>query len=656
MESLDLSKRWYSYSLPIKLDEHFAQFAAKSASLAYSIAPGFLRIDPEATTAYIDAEGITFLPQKYFSAEFYNKLGIDEVDHPAAAITIINGSTIHEALHRRWTAPFLVLVKSIDVYLSDGKFRNPKTPEYEWITNKYTAEQQSNAVYKWNSEMEYFEGDEKLYQGSSLAKAIMVLDETTVFCIQVVEDLYNENRARDEFSGLAGFMDAKNSLLFVKRFFELKAEIEEELKLETLCNLLVTYKCIDIREDEIWSNEFMRPIIEIFEETKNTSLTNLDRTKLAVKLSHFLQNNEQIDQSDGAGQGQSKLIDGQSQIEGGPTPEGGSESETEGEELAKIFNQMIREGEIKAMKLDDDSTILPEHKFELDQIKPVELVDVMKAVRSSRRTLVYNSKFLKFSQILRYSLEAKHVNGQVREHGPTISKKYLNRIGFDSRVFTRKDVIGRDKGKPEVILLCDSSGSMTYKEIRDDGGKEESLMHGALRAAYGAHISMNKSAIPNAVYSHTTAGSRNGDAPMVYAIAANDMPFLAASNNRTTTTRSNEIRFSFAGSVDSNNNCDGFAIRETAKHFSSRESDKILIILSDGQPSASHYGGDAAVEHTKMIVQVLRRNGIKVYSMSLIREVVTINDFIYGQEFNMRAFGNNMTKNMEECLRRTILM
>lgn len=654
MSGLEFTKNWYGKSLPKKMDSKFAEFAAKSASLAFKIAPGFLRVDAKAETAYIDPNGIAYLPGKYFDAKYMNELGVPEADHVPAAVSLINGSTIHESLHRLLTSPYLIPAKLVDNFLNNSRDEEL----VDWLSKKFDESQIDKAVAKYNeftskkaNDSDHRRSLQRAYEASNLAKAVVVLDQITLSCIQLIEDIFNENLARSRFSTLSDFLDSKNAILFHEADFIKRVEaFDESGKVADFINALITLKNVEARTAEFWDRPELRPFFDQVMLAEDEGLNHCQRSDIAVRLSYMLQEESDMEQPEQNGEGVTAAclsIDG----EEGQDQEGRISSEAEG--IIKAFESAVRDGELKQMKLDVDSTIMPTGEFDLSRVAKVELIDV-KGRRNTRHDLRYDNRFLKFAQSLKYSLEQKLVYGPIRERGPEISKKYLNQIVHSNKIFTRRDTIGRERGKPEVILLVDFSGSMTYKHVKNELGVEEALSIAAMRAAYGAHISMNRSGIPNAVYSHTTGGELRNDAPVVYAISSYNMPFMGKPHERTTSRNVHE-RFLAAASQSSSENYDGFAIREASKHFSVSESDKILVVLSDGQPSATYYSNDRAVEHTHNIVRILRRDGIQVFSMSLIPEVVAINDQIYGQSFNMRAYGSNLGKNMEEVLRKAIL-
>lgn len=61
------------------------------------------------------------------------------------------------------------------------------------------------------------------------------------------------------------------------------------------------------------------------------------------------------------------------------------------------------------------------------------------------------------------------------------------------------------------------------------------------------------------------------------------------------------------------NNADGFAIQQMGKIMSrSKNKNKVLFVISDGQPHAVSYGGNSAIEHTKEEIEKLENNNFFV--------------------------------------------
>lgn len=652
---LNLAREWYSYSLPRKIDTQFAEFAAKSATLANQVSRGILRIDASAPTAYIDPMGITYLPGKYFDPKYFiEELKVAPEDATATAITLINGSTVHEALHRLWTSPNLLITRTFDQYLSEA-FGSP-SEESNWLSERFTKKQIEKACEQFDRKVRYANYRRETFKASNLAKALCVLDQITVHCIQIVEDVYNEYRCSLEFVALSEFVVAKNQILFTEDSLNEYAEkLLTEPNVEHILNMLTHTKNPHLRQSEVYSHELMVDAFHLLMKACNPDLTQVERTNLAVQISMVLQQNDEIDcssEGEGEGEGGGESFDITIDPDGDPTGNVDS-AEQDGSQVMKAFEAAVKNGELKAVKIDDDKGILPQYEYDLSRIAPVAVIDVINGESRFGKPIEYDTRFLNFSKMLTLAYEQKHVYGAPRERGPEISKKYLNRIGFDSRIFTRKDTIGLAKGRPEVIILCDWSGSMAGRSSYD-GQNRQTLAVACLRAAYGAHVSLNQAGIANAIYAHTTGTDEDDDAPVLYAISAYNMPFTGHPS-RIMTTRSVHERFQKAATFSNSENYDGFAVRKASKFFSQSPTDKLLIVLSDGQPSATYYNNEYAIEHTSGIVKILRRDGIAVFSMSLVSDVVSINDHIYGKDFNIRAYGDNMNRQMEMALRKAML-
>jgi len=92
-----------------------------------------------------------------------------------------------------------------------------------------------------------------------------------------------------------------------------------------------------------------------------------------------------------------------------------------------------------------------------------------------------------------------------------------------------------------------------------------------------------------------------------------------------------------AGRLYSRNNGDSYALEEVAQNFSQdgRDIGRTLIVLSDGQPACDAY---STVTHgrneTRDMANKLRDEGIQVYSISLVSDVVAANNYIYGEKYN----------------------
>lgn len=65
-------------------------------------------------------------------------------------------------------------------------------------------------------------------------------------------------------------------------------------------------------------------------------------------------------------------------------------------------------------------------------------------------------------------------------------------------------------------------------------------------------------------------------------------------------------------------NADGFAIQHMGEiMMKSKSKNKILMVISDGQPNALHYTGDDAIQHTKESIEALERKGFYVIQICM---------------------------------------
>jgi hypothetical protein len=142
----------------------------------------------------------------------------------------------------------------------------------------------------------------------------------------------------------------------------------------------------------------------------------------------------------------------------------------------------------------------------------------------------------------------------------------------------------------EVIALVDASGSMHGESIQ---------LARKLVVGLGLAFSKNSSVLFSA-YAHTAdCGTGGLQIAELYAKGTKfDVNKLLALQAKS-------------------NNADGFAISFAASKFEKNSKSKMLIVISDGQPAASRYGGSAANHHTRKVVQECKQRGIKVLSLAV---------------------------------------
>jgi hypothetical protein len=82
-------------------------------------------------------------------------------------------------------------------------------------------------------------------------------------------------------------------------------------------------------------------------------------------------------------------------------------------------------------------------------------------------------------------------------------------------------------------------------------------------------------------------------------------------------------------------NRDGYAIVYLAKKMTNTQRKRLMIVISDGEPCAPGYSGSAGDNHTRSVVEEVRRKGIEVMSISISKEAKIANDRIYGVDKNV---------------------
>lgn len=696
-------KNWYGNTIPGRIDAYFARFASRSTSLSHQIADSPIRIDYAASTAYIDESGATWLPAKYFDYKFYQSLGIDEDDSPVAALATINGTTIHEALHAKHTRPYLRIDKGLVEYHSITT-RQDHRDYYQKMTNGVMP---SIHQYRGNNT-----------PPNSEVKEFAEQMQFAIVAAQILEDIFIEsNNERDNYL-LQRFVDLKNDIILGERQLNERIEtFFAKPDIIGLLNIVTTLKNKNLRSHEIFGEDPFATVAELILRGRDTTLTHMQRYEIALDIAIFLdETNENMPQDDGDGEGDGQQ--GQGQPQKGPglrknksksaktspsldneaesgepgQPDQGEEDYDQNdqneeqerspygdqdpkapdlddleEELRQVIGQFedsIQEEEDKTADLNKPHTFmrLPKGKTDLTKIPHARIVSVeddhyVPKVRTTIKNVMIDPRFGAMARYLKYAMEVKHVPGRPSDVGSRISKKNIARIASDMRIFEPRNRTAEAKGDPQVIFLVDGSGSMTgtrgsSEAARRHGGAGINLAQEALEAAAGAHEGLKKAAIPNSIFIHSTGEGSNND-PMIYGVAAFRMRLIE--NGPLTTTHSNGERYERARSIPSNENFDGVVIAKISGMFTSTANDKVLIVLADGRPNGPNYRDKYALQHTASVVSFLRRKGVRVFVVSLTSEVASTNDKIYGEEYNIKAFGKSLDRELEGVIKKALL-
>lgn len=179
----------------------------------------------------------------------------------------------------------------------------------------------------------------------------------------------------------------------------------------------------------------------------------------------------------------------------------------------------------------------------------------------------------------------------------------------DGKVFY-KNSLPNEIPELAVGLLLDESGSMSCGDRATYARASAIILYDFCRSL----------GIPIMVYGHSTGYSNNGHTIDLYSYAEFDGI-------------DNDDQYRMMDISARNCNRDGAALRYVAEQLSKRSEDvKILILVSDGQPSDIGYGGTAAEEDLRGIKQEYVRRGILFIAAAIGDDKDAIQR-IYGSSF-----------------------
>jgi nitric oxide reductase activation protein len=161
------------------------------------------------------------------------------------------------------------------------------------------------------------------------------------------------------------------------------------------------------------------------------------------------------------------------------------------------------------------------------------------------------------------------------------------------RIYRRKQV--KEEPGLALCLLLDDSGSMFegHPTRASAALRVAVLAIEAFRGIRGIELE---------VYSHTSTGGNDRDCLVRYLFGK----------------RSNDCSSVGAYGLG-NRSYDHQALLTAARLFeeNTKHSQRVLIALSDGQPSGHMYGGDPAVQATREAAEAIRRKGMQVLNVAL---------------------------------------
>lgn len=573
---------WYFDNIPEIETREFFRFVLESKDTIFKSIIGNKNVELKTTkhiaTAYTDLIDI-YLPIVGFIVDFYiNVYQIEIEDKYTAtriAVAVLNYMMIHEALHIHYT---------------------------------------ETLFYK-------FADDCKAYYSDKETKVIVNIR-------QIVEDLFIEHQCSLDFVSHYRFVDIGHRIIFNKTLQDFVLEkLDEQVNYLTLTNYFTTYKSTYFEND----HPFDKMLVQYVDKARNTKTDN-DRNNLSIQIFEFFkklieeENEEELSEEEAFGESGEEetpygLTDDFEKVQADNTGDGsettaGSTEEEANEEFDSVKREKrTEEEEIKRLEeiqnRDSKKNVRVEHEAEYVDISNYKFVD-MPNLRGIHRFLSFASAPKKNHNVL-------------KEKGRRLVKNKLYRIATDNKIFDDKKQEVSRREKPEVILLCDVSGS-TDSYV----GGGFNLRDYIVSAAREVYITLLKAGFASSVYAHTTS---NFDNSLVFPIAANNMPFGEEGYKR----HVNPTKmFAFAAEgIDNWGNADAIAVNYCSKKFTAKKNTKVLIVISDGLPTESVSGNHT--EELKDVIRIARQNGIKIFSLSVAKGVVKNNNKIYGEQFNIAA-------------------
>jgi hypothetical protein len=267
----------------------------------------------------------------------------------------------------------------------------------------------------------------------------------------------------------------------------------------------------------------------------------------------------------------------------------------------------------------------------LDEGAGEAMLTIEEPIPAGAKAVEIDQRYEALAQIARQNSVINRPYGEDRNRGNRIRKLY--RIATDSKIYAEPAQF-KNYEPMEVVIGVDCSGSMTYG--LEAGG---SRLLQAWRAACGAALALTEGKCSVAVYGHTADINTRESLNIYCAKGFNDdiniLPYTAQTIISERTTYENR---------------DGSAIRYLAQKFQSRTKKRLLIVFSDGAPSANQYRGDPAVEHSTQAVRYVRSQGIEVLSISLTDGASRVNQKIYGIDKDIYNEDPNVIERIVESI------
>jgi hypothetical protein len=209
--------------------------------------------------------------------------------------------------------------------------------------------------------------------------------------------------------------------------------------------------------------------------------------------------------------------------------------------------------------------------------------------------------------------------GEPRTSGRIASTR-LWRIATDNKVFAEQMHIDRSARAYEFAIAVDASGSMGQTFFKQ-----------VLTTAAGIKMDINEGGFPAQLlaFSADTHLTEDGLNCAIYLIGGRERLQMIEMKRY----------LREAADIKLLENRDNLVIKWSSTNCFTdrRDTVKVLLVLSDGDPSAKMFRGTSAEATTKREIEEARRRGVIVIGVSIKKDVVASNEAMYGTQFHVDA-------------------
>lgn len=256
--------------------------------------------------------------------------------------------------------------------------------------------------------------------------------------------------------------------------------------------------------------------------------------------------------------------------------------------------------------------------------------------------------FSGFERIVESRNAQRVINGDPKSSGKKIRNiQHFNDGKIFGELFVDGGRVGR--GKQEFVILLDLSGSMkgVIFDNKNDSPKKLKISF-AIENVAGLARALEKEGFDYAIIGHSENALPLDIRYFLPATFGKVILYKIKSigDNKKYKKVKDALSWTLRNFSGGGNN-DSCAILLASEGFSSSQNEKILIVVSDGEPVERNRlmlqrfgikGGSSSIEDTKMVVEALRNKGIKVFSLAIDDLAVGPCEKIYGKNFTRSAF------------------